>query len=194
MITAEEAERLLLEWQMSAHSGPYTPSITGSWSRWDHWKRARAFESEPDSLAAPLRIVQLLATWPELEGNAGRRHHVPNGRCLLIPFQPESDQRTDTHIHPCFRCGARRFFPISETNYDCATLTGWSCHSAIATLVAGADRAVNTTNPMEAPDIHSCRLDTRLRVPPKYWTRDMMYVRVYKRIILSSIGWAFELN
>ena len=69
-ITAAEAERLLLEWQLSVHSGPFTSSITGSWTRWDHWKRARAFESTPDSRAAPLRIASLdlpVPFAPELE-------------------------------------------------------------------------------------------------------------------------------
>jgi len=200
-ITAAEAERVLLEWQLSVHSGPYTSSITGSWTRWDHWKRARAFESTPDSRAAPLRIAQILATWPELEGNAGRRHHVPSGRRLLIPLQPEGGQQTDICIQPCATCGARRFFPVSEVNYDCARLPGWSCQSPSGTLVVEVDRAANMI--IEAPDwsnsssdqimpaipsidaaqlrqtitgarIHDCRLDTRLRMPPKYWTRQMM--------------------
>ena len=200
-ITAAEAESLLLEWQLSVHSGPYTSSITGSWTRWDHWKRARAFESTPDSRAAPLRIAQILATWPELKGNAGRRHQVPSGRRLLIPFQPEGDQQTDICIQPCATCGARRFFPVSEGNYDCARLPGWSCQSPSGTLVVEADRATNMI--IEAPDwstpssdqimpaipsidaaqlrqtftgarIHDCRLDTRLRMPLKYWTRQMM--------------------
>ncbi len=109
-ISTEEAERFLLEWQMSAHSVPYTPSINRNWSRWDHWIRARSFEFERDSLTSPLRIDQILATWPELEGNAGRRHHIPSGLRLLTPFQSENVQQTDIHIQPCSRCGARRFF------------------------------------------------------------------------------------
>ena len=201
-ITASEAERSLLEWQLSAHSGPYTSSITGSWTRWDHWKRARSFESTPNSRAAPLRIAQLLATWPELEGNAGRRHQVPNGRRLLIPFQPEVDQQSDICIQQCVTCGTRRFFPVTVVNYDCAALSGWSCQSPSGTLVAEADRAANAMT-VEAPDwsapssdqimpgipstdaaqlrqtitgvrIHDCRVDTRLRMPPTYWTRNMM--------------------
>ena len=201
-ITASEAERSLLEWQLSAHSGPYTSSITGSWTRWDHWKRARTFESTPDSKAAPLRIAQILATWPELEGNAGRRHQVPNGRRLLIPFQPEGDQQSDICIQQCVTCGTRRFFPVTVVNYECATLSGWSCQSPSGTLVAEADRAANAMT-VEAPDwsapssdqimpaipsidaaqlrqtitgvrIHDCRVDTRLRMPPTYWTRSMM--------------------
>jgi hypothetical protein len=144
-------ERLLLEWNLSVHSGPYTSSITGSWTRWDHWKRARVFESTPDSRSTPLRIVQILLTWPELEGNAGRHHHVSSGRRLLIPFQPEGDQQTDIYIQPCATCVTRRFFPVSEVNYDCAMIPGWSCQSPSGTLVAEVDHTVNTMI-IESPD------------------------------------------
>ena len=42
-ITAVEAERLLLEWQLSVHSGPYTSSITGSWTRWGPLETRQSF-------------------------------------------------------------------------------------------------------------------------------------------------------